>query len=301
MFSHRVLLIALLLYLGVMLIGCGGDDPVTSTVSNNRLIISATNVPRLSSNWSYQTWAFHDSQWVAGEEFNVNASGEVEDTLTFPDLDLLNTCDSLRITMNHNSLSSGVGDAYTIMQSPISIHGAPKLESPLKGNVETGFLFFTFATPSDDDTSFANEMSGIWFTKADLTEPGLDTLPQLPENYVYECWGQHDGVWLSGGQFNQRSGADQHCRYYDCGADVPPFPGEDFVNNLPIAPFNFSEGDTILVSIEPTDDPFPDLPFYRWHYRELGTKVNEEPGQTYLLDPFSSEIWPHVIAFIVSD
>ncbi len=300
MVIQRKMLMAMLGCLVIFAAGCSSDDPVGPTVENNHIDLQATNMPRLPSNWTYQIWAFNDGQWVAGEEFNVDASGEYEDTLTFSELDLLNTCDSLRITMNHNTLAAGVGDIYTLIVSPIEGHAAPKLESPLKGNVSTGPVLFSFATPSDGDTSFASEMSGIWLTKNESTEPGLDSLPQLPENYVFEFWGEHDGTWLSAGQFIDL-GPDQHCRYYTCGADVPPYPGEDFVNNLPIAPFYFETGDTILISIEPTDDPFPDLPFYRWRARELGTGVNEGPWQSWTLRLFSEENWPHVIAFIVND
>lgn len=308
---------AVLVLIGLALLisaGCGGDDgPTKPKVENNKLILDFYYTPRLPAQWLYQIWAFSDGQWVAGEVFNLDASGDLLDglgqaiagnTVTFSALDLT-TCDSLRVMFGRYSAGTGFTGSLVFLTTAIGTSLSPKLESPLKDSVGAKDLYFIFGTPSDE--SEETELSGIWFSTVDHTSPSLDSLPDLSEDWVFEGWGYHAGMYLSTGKFTGNTGADQHCRYYNCSAATPDFPGEDFLVNPPAGiefPFQFDEGDTILVSLEPADDPIPDEPFIKWHYRHLNStsaELLQQLQQTHYIRESESVYWPFVNAFITSD
>jgi hypothetical protein len=284
----------------LLVFGCGGDDgPTKSKIENTKLILEFWNVSRLPDPWLYQVWAFQDSQWIAGETFNLDANGKLHDTLTFADIDLRNTCDSLRVTFQRTSTSAStdsVNGVFVFLVAAID-RQVPELVSPAIGLESPTAMNFVFATPSDSETSLENELAGIWFTSIDLTEPGLEPLPELPDGWVYEGWAIHAGHYLPIGRFTRNTGNDQDCRYYDCQTAVPGFPGEDFLINLPIAPFHFSADDTVLISIEPVDDPLPALPLNRWFYRFFPPNFGLIDREYYILYNYTAD-WPDADVFI---
>ncbi|MFT7578639.1 MAG: hypothetical protein ACI9MR_000297, partial [Myxococcota bacterium] len=126
---------------------------------------------------------------------------------------------------------------------------------------------FFFKAPTDDGTNATpNDEAGVWFIdpRGTVMAPGL-TLPALPAGWVYEGWGVTQGTPLTTGRFTTASGADLASPYSDGG---PPFPGEDFLVDLPAAvttAVDLTDGaSTIVVSVEPDlngADPTGDGPF----------------------------------------
>ncbi len=289
-------------------LGCGGDDgPTGPTIENNRLMMQFYNAPPLPSPWMYRASVLNGGQWVDGGTFNVDLGGNLvnaqgqpidDNTLNFGTLDLL-TCDSLRITF----AESGAGMLF--LAAAIDSNVSVRLESPMKEEVGARDLYYTYGTPSDafDD----NELSGIWFADVDGQSPSLDSLPDLPAGWIFEGWANHGGVYLSTGKFSGKAGADQNCRYYNCSASTPAFPGEDFLVNPPAGiqfPFEFDEGDSVVISIEPEDDPDSGLPFIRWHFRHIdrtSAELLEQLEQTHFISANVSPYWPAANAFITSD
>ncbi len=125
---------------------------------------------------------------------------------------------------------------------------------------------FFFRTPTDDATNPDNDEAGVWFLSmaSGSPAPSLE-LPALPEGWVYEGWAVTQGVPLTTGRFTEATGADQASPYSDGG---PPFPGEDFLFDLPesiTGPVDLTDGaSTIVISVEPDIDgidPTGDGPF----------------------------------------
>ena len=71
---------------------------------------------------------------------------------------------------------------------------------------------------------------------------------------MYEGWGVTQGTPLSTGRFSDLAAPDTAAPYSGPSAG-PPFPGEDFVRNLPVGvtpPVNFADGASVIViSVEP--------------------------------------------------
>ena len=111
---------------------------------------------------------------------------------------------------------------------------------------------FILATPTDDDP--ANETAGVWFLDpAGGPGPSL-TLPQPPAGWVFEGWGVTQGTPLSTGRFTSVTGPDLASPFSGPNPG-PPFPGEDFVAQLPAGvdpPVNLADGRSmIVVTLEP--------------------------------------------------
>ena len=110
---------------------------------------------------------------------------------------------------------------------------------------------YILATPTDADA--ANEVAGVWF---------LD--PGRPERLAHAAGvagrlgvrglGRDAGTPLSTGRFSDLAAPDTAAPYSGPSAG-PPFPGEDFVRNLPVGvtpPVNFADGASVIViSVEP--------------------------------------------------
>jgi len=306
--AQRTWMVPLLISVAVLLsVGCGGDDdtPTGPILHNNKLVPDFYNMDSLPSGWLYQVWARKDGIWNAGQAFNLDASGkkmvdaqgqQISDTIVFALLDLT-TCDSLRVTLQQNVATDSSTAGLTFLEGVIQGR-VPEMSSPLKDTTVGNFVFFIYTTPTNDiDT---DEMSGVWFTNLDHTTPGLEPLPVLPDGWIYEGWVYHDGYYLSTGRFSENIGSDNSCTYYNCGSTgAPDFPGEDFLTNAPEGlefPFDLAFGDTVMVSLEPENDPYLSRPCLRWYVRPVAD--NHIPTMQYDLNGFNREKWPKIIASI---
>ena len=290
--------------------GCGGDKgPTQPKLQNNRLKLGFFNTPAISSPWVYQLWAYKDG-WQAGPMFRLTTDAHLldlqgqaypGDTVTFASLDL-KTCDSLRVTLR--TQSSGTDEGLVVLAGPIPVGASlsVRLESVLIGEVGAGDLRFVYATPTDTGTSHDNELSGVWFAGGDLASPGLGSLPALPTGWIFEGWVKHGGVLLSTGKFLENSARDLGKQYYT--GTGPDFPGEDFLTNAPtgiIFPFQFDQGDTVMISLEPEEDFEAEQPFLRWYvHEEVMTSLALQPRQAYVLEAMPTNAWPAANGFIAS-
>jgi hypothetical protein len=111
---------------------------------------------------------------------------------------------------------------------------------------------FILAAPTTASTS--DETSGVWFLDP-AAGPGPSlVVPTLPDSWVFEGWGVTQSVPLSTGRFSSPSGSDGSGTFSGPLAG-PPFPGEDFVANLPggvTPPVDLADGSSMIVlTVEP--------------------------------------------------
>lgn len=124
---------------------------------------------------------------------------------------------------------------------------------------------FILATPTD--SVMTNETAGVWFLDP-AAGPGPSlTLPDLPAGWVFEGWGVTQGQPLTTGRFSEASGADSAAPFSGPNPG-PPFPGEDYLQNLPpgiTPPVDLADGSSVIViTLEPDMagvDPTGDGPF----------------------------------------
>lgn len=202
----------------------------------------------------YEVWVVDGDAKLSAGSFNVDADGNLVDGFGHP----------ARFFSSVNPASSG-SIVVTIEPSPdpdlgpsgvIVLSGAPKknqtakLRFPVKFGQASGS--FILATPTSAATN--DETSGVWFLDP-AAGPGASLeLPTLPAGWVFEGWGVTQGTPLSTGRFTSPSGADGSSAFSGPLAG-PPFPGEDFLTNLPAgvsSPVNLADGSSVIVlTVEP--------------------------------------------------
>jgi hypothetical protein len=111
---------------------------------------------------------------------------------------------------------------------------------------------FILATPTDADTT--DETAGVWFLDPTAGPGASLDLPTLPTGWVFEGWGVTQGSPLTTGRFTSVSGADLSSPFSGPNPG-PPFPGEDFLANLPAGitpPVDLADGSSmIVITVEP--------------------------------------------------
>lgn len=128
---------------------------------------------------------------------------------------------------------------------------------------------FSLATPTDNN-SLLNERSGVWFGDVIRNTTYLN-LPQLPNGWVYEGWAVINNQPLTTGRFFSGVRSDAFSGFSAELANAPDFPGEDFLQNPPVAVFPDLKfpvdlaGQKIRITIEPNGrnsmDPTGQSPF----------------------------------------
>ena len=206
------------------------------------------------------TGAFYEVWVVAGERklstgsFNVDAGGELVDGFGH----------DARFFSTRNPASA---DAIVVTIEPtpdpdpgpsgiIVLAGAPKANQTAKLRFQVKFGTasgsFILATPTDADGS--NETAGVWFLDPAAGPGPALSLPTLPAGWIYEGWGVAQGTPLSTGRFMSATGADDSAVFSGPLAG-PPFPGEDFLANLPAGitpPVDLADGASLaVISVEP--------------------------------------------------
>ena len=218
------------------------------------LRLDLTALAPLSSG-HYEGWAIFGETKVSTGKFNLDGDGALVSLASAPierfatGVDLRGA-DSIVITIEAD------GDVDTVPSGIVVLAGAltgtsAVLSYPVDlSSVAGGYIL---ATPTDLDAT--NETAGVWFLI-----PGAGaalSLPSLPDGWTYEGWGVTQGTPLSSGRFLTATGADLDAPFSG-PYDSPPFPGEDFVANLPAAiipPVDLADGASVIViSVEPDLD-----------------------------------------------
>ncbi len=239
--------------------------------------LTSNGLEPLENGVHYEGWVLVDGEPYSTGKFNVDAEGN------FTTVDGEPFEGAFGSTVDASEASDFVltvepdGDTDAVPSDPKLVGGefadgatTATIDHPgaLGTDFSEGTGSFTFATPSDDVED--NDLAGVWFLSLASGEPeGTLDLPELPVGWTYEGWAVIDGVPYSTGQFTDPLAPDNFSGFTGPN-DVPPYPGEDFVENLPEALADLEggvdlSGATIVISVEPVPDdseaPFVLKPF----------------------------------------
>jgi hypothetical protein len=202
----------------------------------------------------YELWVVRGDKKLSAGSFNVADDGSLVDGFGH----------EARFFSSRNPASA---DAIVVTIEPLPdgdpgpsgiavLTGAPRRNATAKLRFPVSFAdasgSFILATPTSAATS--DETSGVWFLDpAEGPGPSLD-VPSLPEGWVFEGWGVTQSTPLSTGRFSSPSGPDDSAMFSGSLAG-PPFPGEDFLANLPAgvtSPVDLADGSSMIVlTVEP--------------------------------------------------
>jgi hypothetical protein len=224
------------------------------------LLIGAQDLPRLSGA-RYEAWVIKGDRKLSAGVFNVRERRHGDLVLLRSPIDP-GRADRIAVTIEPVPDRDAGPSATVILAGEPHRHVAA-LRFPIDLRGVAGS--FILATPTDDDP--ANGTSGVWFLDpARGPGPSL-ALPTPPPGWVFEGWGVTQDVPLTTGRFTSVTGADLASPFSGPNPG-PPFPGEDFVANLPagvVPPVNLADGRSmIVITVEPDiggQDPTGPGPF----------------------------------------
>ncbi len=248
---NRITSTAALAAMGLVCASCGGDDTDMTSIQ-----ASLNGLETLSSG-TYEGWLIYGEEKVSTGIFQ-----DISNPVMMTDRDP-EAADKFVITIEPDNDTDPAPSGVIVLAGDISGRSAT-LSFPVDLSTASGG--FILKTPTDDATNADNDSAGVWFLNLGANGPEQAlTLPDLPAGWVYEGWGVTQGVPLSTGRFTSGTGADQASPYSDGG---PPFPGEDFVMDLPAGisgAVDLADGNsTVVISVEPDiggSDPTGDGPF----------------------------------------
>lgn len=226
---------------------------------DHRLVIGAKELPRLSGAL-YEAWVVKGDRKLSAGTFNVRERRHQVVFLRSP-IDPARA-DTIAITIEPVPDPDPGPSGVAILAGEPHRHIAA-LRFPIDLRRAAGT--FLLATPTDDDP--ANGTAGVWFVDpAGGPGPSLQ-LPPPPAGWVYEGWGVTQGTAMTTGRFTSVTGSDLASPFSGPNPG-PPFPGEDFVANLPAGvtpPVNLADGrSTVVITVEPDIggvDPTGTAPF----------------------------------------
>ena len=214
----------------------------------------------------YELWAVHGERKISAGSFNVDDDGMLVDGFGHRALFYSNRnparAEALVVTIEPSP------DPDPAPSGVVVLSGDPRTDSTrLRFSVDLTTVAgsFILATPTDDDSG--NETAGVWFLDPEPAPAPSLQLPELPEGWVWEGWGVTQGDALTSGRFTSVAGPDGSSEFSG-PLPGPPFPGEDFLANLPgtvTSPVDLADGESMVVlTIEPDldgSDPTGSGPF----------------------------------------
>jgi hypothetical protein len=215
----------------------------------------------------YEVWVVAGERKISAGSFNVSADGELVDGFgheaRFFSTRNPASADAIVVTIEPLPDPDAGPSGIIVLAGAPRRSGTARLRFPVRFNDASGT--FILATPTN--TAMNDETAGVWFLDpAAGPGPSLD-VPMLPAGWVYEGWGVTQGTPLSTGRFDSPSGVDDAAPFSG-PQPGPPFPGEDFLNNLPAgvaAPVDLADGSSsIVLTVEPDlagTDPTGPAPF----------------------------------------
>lgn len=201
----------------------------------------------------YELWAVHGERKISAGSFNVDSDGMLVDGFghraRFFSPRNPARADALVVTIEALPDPDPDPSGIVVLSGRPRRNGA-RLRFPADLSEAAGS--FILATPTDDDSS--NEKAGVWFLDPDPTPGPSLQLPDLPDGWVWEGWGVTQNTPLSTGRFSAASGPDDSSEFSG-PSPGPPFPGEDFLSNLPQSvnpPVDLADGSSLVVlTVEP--------------------------------------------------
>jgi hypothetical protein len=221
------------------------------------LIIKARNLPSLQGA-AYEAWVVKGDRKISAGKFNADGRRVV--VLRSPIRP--RRADRIVVTIEPARDADPGPTDVVILAGDVRWHRA-ELSFPVNLRELAGV--FLLATPTS--ASMEDETAGVWFIDpAKGPGPGL-TLPALPSGWKFEGWGVTQGTALTTGRFSTAAGADESAPFSG-PLPGPPFPGEDFLANLPSSvrpPVNLADGASrVVLTVEPDidgSDPTGPAPF----------------------------------------
>ncbi|MDQ3953557.1 MAG: hypothetical protein M3279_11455 [Actinomycetota bacterium] len=214
----------------------------------------------------YELWAVHGERKISAGSFNVDSEGMLVDGFGH----------RARFFSSRNPARA---DALVVTIEPLPdpdpdpsgivvLTGRPRGNSArlsFPADLSEAGGSFILATPTDEEST--NETAGVWFLDPDPAPGPSLQLPDLPDGWIWEGWGVTQDTPLSSGRFGMAAGADDSSEFSG-PLPGPPFPGEDFLSNLPQSvdpPVDLADGSSaIVITIEPDlggNDPTGAGPF----------------------------------------
>jgi len=242
--------------LGVTAMALAGLAATSAAASHLRpqyqIRLSVNMLPALTGSF-YELWVVDGSRKHSAGSFNVSSTGQPVDgfghAVRFFSPVRPSRADALVVTIEPLPDPDPGPSGIAILTGDPARHRANR-SFPLDLSSVAGS--FILATPTDDVAT--NETAGLWFLDPGAGPGPSLTLPALPPGWVWEGWGVTQGSPLSTGRFTSASGTDLAAPFSGLLAG-PPFPGEDFLRNLPAGvtgPVNLADGSSLaVISIEP--------------------------------------------------
>lgn len=252
------------------LVGCPGPQPgPPAAVTRVQLAVSRLT-PLKREQGHYALWAIATATTSAGQAFLVDEAGALT---------------TLEGTPWDGRVSTPIPRAdlrqvLVTLEPPTSTDRAPAKQAILRGSVANGKATLALAAPfepgslegatgsyllDNPSTESLGDMNGICFMNERRSAGGLQLPFPPPEEWGYESWIELKGHLLPLGKFVDPDGPDDWNGY---SGRVPPFPGEDFNENLPAGietGFNRPDlrGARLIVSVEPRslqrEEVFPSI------------------------------------------
>ncbi|MCF6294228.1 MAG: anti-sigma factor [Flavobacteriaceae bacterium] len=238
-----------ILALGIFATSCSNDDDSGPTTSD--LTLNLSGLEELGSDFVYEGWIIVNGNPVSTGTFT---------SITFPQTFAIESAQLAAATTFVLSIEPTVDPdpapaATKILAGDFSGNSANVTTNGVVGDYADASGKYILATPSDGMMN--NENSGVWFLGSLPPTAGL-SLPTLPDGWIYEGWAVIDGTPVTTGTFSAVDMPDSFDGF--SGMDgVPPFPGEDFLENAPSGltfPVDLS-GMLSVISIEPVPDNSP--------------------------------------------
>lgn len=240
------------------LVGCPGRPvaPIPSPVSQAQVALS--HLPPLKpAQGHYALWAIADATTSEGVAFLVAEDGHLTDlagspwdgraTFALPRADLK----ELRLTQEPPAASHRTPSKQLLLKGPVQSGKADlALAAPFEpGALETSTGSYLLDNPSTESLA---DMNGVCFMNERRSGGGLQVPFPPPEEWGYESWIELKGKMLPLGKFVDPDGPDDWNGY---SGRMPPFPGEDFNENLPegiTGGFNLPDlrGARLIISVE---------------------------------------------------
>lgn len=212
---------------------------------------NVSNLAELSSG-TYEGWVVRGDDKYSFGTFNTNSAGDIVGDLALSSVTAQNG-DKIVVTIEPVPDNSPDPSGTVVLAGDLA-GGSADLAFPVDVSEFAGK--YILATPSNGDNT--TETAGVWFLDLVNGAPavGLD-IPKAPDGWTYEGWVVYNGTPLTSGQFTDPETADDFAGFSG-ELGTPPFPGEDYVMNLPEGtetPVDLANGSSkVVISLEPLVD-----------------------------------------------
>ena len=258
-----------------------GTIPASAQGSNGtRVDLEVSNLENLEEG-HYEGWVVDGDERISFGKFNVRTNGDLE-TLSGKRIKHFETekdvddVQDFEITVeSDNDDDSTPSDSIILEGDADSSNRADLRFDALDFDDLKGDYIVKAPTFSNPDIP-----AGVWFFDPDDNEASLD-IPDAPKGWKYEGWVVYrNQVPLTTGRFSDPKGPDDFDGYSGDANPAPPFPGQDYIQNLPLGlkgPLLIDDGDSrTAITIEPDidgNDPSGPLPF---QLAPLTSKIPED-------------------------